>query len=244
MILLTGSTGMIGSNLKELLPPMLTPTHAELELTDAFQTREYLRANKPEGIIHCASNDEDICLYDNLRMFENLAKSGIPMIIFCTGREIEDRSYKNGEYVLSKHMTKELALSKYKHIKVIQIWGCFGRYERPIRFLAANIQRVKEDKPIQVYENRLFSYVYVNDLAEIVEREAQYIERGLLQVVGYTQPLSVYGEILKEVSGSPHPVKTEKEDFYHSYVGVNTYHYDYTPLREAIKRYWEASNAA
>ena len=123
--LLTGASGMVGRNLKELYPEVLAPTHSELDLTDREQVRSYLEHTKPDEIIHCASNDDEICLYDNLRMFTNLAESGIPMKIFATGRDIEDRPGKVGEYILSKHIAQELALTKYKHILVIKICGCF-----------------------------------------------------------------------------------------------------------------------
>jgi len=243
MKLLLGSTGMIGRNLKELMPPMLCPTHTELDLTDADKVKDYLRANKPEAIIHCASNDDDICLYDNLRMFHNLAESHIPMITFCTGREIEDRAYKNGEYVLSKHITKELALSKYKHISVIQLWGCFGKYERSIRFFAANIARIKQGLPILVKENKLFSYVYVNDLSPIVERVGYC--NSLFCIVGYTYSLLDYAMILRNIAERDLwraiKIDVESENFYHSYAGNCNYGFFITPLIQAVKELWEAS---
>lgn len=244
-VLLTGSTGFIGRNLKELLSPMLTPTHEELDLTNSDKVKDYLRANKPEKIIHCASNDDDVCLYDNLRMFNNLAESNIPMITFCTGREIEDRAYKNGEYVLSKYVTKELALNKYKHISVIQLWGCFGKYERPIRFFKANIDRVKKGLPILVLENKLFSYVYINDLAKSIGETLIHLTDKYthydLRVIGYTLSLLDYAKVLKKVSGSPDEIIVESENFYHSYAGTTTGLYQVTPLEQAVKELWEAS---
>jgi dTDP-4-dehydrorhamnose reductase len=250
MILLTGSTGMIGKNIVDLLPPMLTPSHTELDLTNREQVKDYLLHNKPESIINCASNDgeesvkekgEEICLFDNLRMFHNLAESGIPMITFCTGREIEDRSYKNGEYVLSKHLIKEIALNKYKHIFVIQIWGCFGKYERPFRFITDNMLRVKAGLPIKVGENKLFSYVYVNDLVRIIGEMTPH--NKLAKIVGYTHSLLDYAKVLKKVTKSPHEIIVEKENFYHSYVGENDYRSDFTPLEQALKEMWESVNA-
>lgn len=235
--LLTGSTGMIGRNLKELLPPMLCPSHGELDLTDQGRVREYLRANKPDKIIHCASNDDDVCLYDNLRMFNNLAESHIPMIIFCTGREVEDRAYKNGEYVLSKHTTKELALNKYKHIAVIQIWGCFGKYERPIRFFASNMARIRQGRPILVKEEKLFSYVYINDLALIIKDLR--VSRKLVRSVAYTYPLLRYAEVLSKVTGAK--IEVDETNFYHSYAGRNNCDFPYRPLEEAVKELWEQS---
>lgn len=238
-ILITGGSGFIGRHLVNRFPDSLHPTHKELDLTDSDKVRDYLWATKPDHIIHCGSNDDDICLYDNLRMFYNLTKSKIPMITFCTGREVEDRSYKNGEYVLSKHIIKELAINSNSYIQIIQIWGCFGIYEKSIRFLAGNIDRVKEGLPILVMENRLFSYVYVKDLIKIIADvlDGKYDDH-LIKIVAYTRSFIDYAKILKKVAHSPHNIIVEKEDFCHSYVGKNSIDFNFTPLEEAIEEYW------
>jgi len=238
MILLTGSSGMIGKNIKEQMCNLICPTHEELDITDADSVKEYLRANKPDKIIHCASNDEDVCLYDNLRMFHNLAESKIPMVTFCTGREIEDRSYKNGEYVFSKYLIKELALNKYTHIHVLQIWGCFGKYERHIRFFTGNMIRVKNGLPILINENRLFSYVYVDDLINVISGIDSYNKHT--RFVGYTLSLLDYANILKEVTKSPHKIIVESENYNHSYVGKDDCGIMATPLMTAVSKMWDA----
>ncbi len=254
MKLLTGSSGFIGRNLKELLSPMLCPTHKELDLTDREQVRKYLDCHKPEQIIHCASNDDEICLYDNLRMFVNLAESDIPMITFSTGRDIEDRPDKVGEYILSKYIAQELALHKYNHITVFKIWGCFGKYEKDTRFFMDNMLRIKRGEPILVRENKMFSYVYVKDLARIVFRLLNppiyfppysksfiylYTPQTLYNIVGYIQSLLYYAKILKRITGSPYEIIVEKEDMLKSYTGENNFNYNYTQLPIAIKEVWE-----
>jgi dTDP-4-dehydrorhamnose reductase len=240
MKLLTGSSGMIGRNLKELMPPMLCPTHGELDLTDRRKVKDYLSHNKPEVIIHTASNDDEICLYDNLRMFINLAESKIPMITFSTGREIEDRPGKVGEYILSKHICQELALNKYKHIVVIKLWGCFGKYEKSSRFFMENMLRVKAGMPILVREDKMFSFVYIQDLVSLITHAE--IRRGVLKVVAYTDSLSSYAKILKKITGSPHEIMVLNRDFHKSYTGKNTLSKDYTPIEQALMEMWHAVN--
>lgn len=244
MKLLTGSNGAIGKNLKELLPSMLCPTHTELDLTDRKQVKEYLDYHKPDQIIHCASNDDEICLYDNLRMFVNLAESGILMIMFSTGRNIEDRPGKVGEYILSKYIAQELALSKYGHITVLKIWGCFGKYEKESRFFTDNMLRIKRGEPILVKENKLFSYVYVKDLVNVLNfiELSNYIlpkneNQRLFNIVGYTQSLLYYAKILKRVTGSPYEIVVENKTGI-DYVGENTVNFNYTPLAVALKEMW------
>jgi GDP-L-fucose synthase len=60
-ILLTGSTGMLGSSIKdELLRSnheleILVPTSSDLDLLDAKATESYLQQHRPDLIIHCAA---------------------------------------------------------------------------------------------------------------------------------------------------------------------------------------------
>ena len=242
MRLLTGASGMIGRNMKEVHPEMLAPTHSELDLTNRSQVRDYLEHVKPESIIHCASNDDEICLYDNLRMFANLAESGIPMVIFSTGRDIEDRPGKVGEYILSKHIAQELAISKYKHILVIKIWGCFGKYEIDTRFFMDNMLRVKANLPIIVKENKVFSYVYVNDLVNIAWDVP--INSYVTRIVAYTMTLYQYAFILKVVTKSPHEIICQDQNYYNSYVGKNDWtNFNFTPLETALREMWNVVNS-
>jgi dTDP-4-dehydrorhamnose reductase len=249
MMLLTGSTGFIGKHYKEMFPDkLLCPSHSELDLTDQDEVKDYLMDNKPEKIIHCGSNDHDVCLYDNLRMFYNLAESGIPMITFCTGREVEDRSYKNGEYVLSKRIIKELALSKYNHITVIQLWGCFGAYEKDIRFFKKNMIRIKQGHPILISEDRMFSYVYVKDVARIINSLIKDDEIGkpcpFMRLVAYNDLFSNYAATLGRVAGAEDDVIIEKEALCNSYIGKNNCDFRYTPLDEALEEMWKEVKCA
>lgn len=57
-ILITGSTGLVGQNVKERLVSenfeLLTPSSLELNLIDFIKVTEYLEIQKPDVIIHCA----------------------------------------------------------------------------------------------------------------------------------------------------------------------------------------------
>ena len=238
-ILLTGSTGFIGENILRYfsIPDtlLIAPTRSKLDLRDTHKVNEYINENKPEMIIHCGSNDHDICLYDNLKMFTNLAQTGIPMITFCTGREIEDRAYKNGEYVLSKRIIKELSLNLYNHITVIQLWGCFGANEKDIRFFKSNMNNILEGNDIVVGEDKMFSYVYVKDIVKLISTIVPGQEPRLLRPVAYTYFLSTFGGVLKDAVGADVNIHVKKEAFCNSYVGKNNVDMEYTPLQTALK---------
>lgn len=57
-ILITGSNGMVGRNIVEFSKAseytLLTPSSNELNLLDKISVDNYIRANKPDMIIHCA----------------------------------------------------------------------------------------------------------------------------------------------------------------------------------------------
>jgi len=86
-ILITGGTGMLGRNLKDVCAArgmsVLTPTRAEMNLASADSVRAWLGHHRPELIIHCAghvggiqANIADPCgfLLHNLDMGLNLVR--------------------------------------------------------------------------------------------------------------------------------------------------------------------------
>lgn len=84
-IFITGSRGLVGRNIADVLSArgheLLTPTHAELDLTDFRAVRDYVFAGKPDMVIHCAGRVGGIqanikepirFLVDNLDMGRNV----------------------------------------------------------------------------------------------------------------------------------------------------------------------------
>ncbi len=57
-LLITGTSGMVGRNVKEhpaaLEFELLTPTHDELDLIDTAAVTAYIKAHKPDAVVHCA----------------------------------------------------------------------------------------------------------------------------------------------------------------------------------------------
>jgi dTDP-4-dehydrorhamnose reductase/2-polyprenyl-3-methyl-5-hydroxy-6-metoxy-1,4-benzoquinol methylase len=60
--LLTGGSGLLGSELQKLLPDMLAPSRAELDITDHFAVAAYIVSHHPDTIIHAAAitNNRDV----------------------------------------------------------------------------------------------------------------------------------------------------------------------------------------
>lgn len=54
-ILLTGGTGRLGSELRQLLPSLIAPPRAELDVTDPRNVEEALRTHRPDVVVHAAA---------------------------------------------------------------------------------------------------------------------------------------------------------------------------------------------
>ena len=54
-ILLTGGSGLFGSQLQKLLPNILAPTRTELDITDQAAVSAFVANNNPDIIIHAAA---------------------------------------------------------------------------------------------------------------------------------------------------------------------------------------------
>lgn len=54
-ILVTGGSGLLGKNLRSLLPDALYPTSAEFDVRDWEMMKDFLAANKVKTVVHCAA---------------------------------------------------------------------------------------------------------------------------------------------------------------------------------------------
>ena len=58
-VLLTGGTGLLGNELQKLGLPLVSPSSAELDITDRNAVAEYISRTKPDVIIHAAAATEN-----------------------------------------------------------------------------------------------------------------------------------------------------------------------------------------
>lgn len=171
------------------------PYHSELELLDATGVSQFIKNNNINIIVHCANiggsrktaydKDRTDVVLKNLRMFFNLERclgKGKRMIFLGTGAEYGRKYYKpkmNEDY-FGKHVPEDTyGFSKYVCSKYIEgvdnivnlrIFGAFGKYEDyEYKFISNTIVKNLFGLPIVINQNVNFAYVYVNDLAKIIE---------------------------------------------------------------------------
>lgn len=102
-ILITGSSGFLGrraaAHFSSLGFEVLTPSHSQLDITDAPSVKSWFRLNRPDGVIHCAAiSDTGACQADpegsaivNVQGSANLAAASAEIgakFLFCSSDQV------------------------------------------------------------------------------------------------------------------------------------------------------------
>lgn len=195
-ILLTGGNGFIGKNilgsyLNEKYE-ITAPRSFELNLSDTDVVDEFFKNKSFDIILHSAvkpghrnAKNPSNLFYTNVRMFENLERhkdkfgkfinfgSGA---IYNISKNIkdakEDDIFKNipkDEHGFCKY-TVAKQIEKLDSFIDLNIFGIFGKYEDwQIRFISNAICKTIFNLPITLRQNRVFSYLWIDDLMPILE---------------------------------------------------------------------------
>lgn len=194
-ILITGSTGFIGRNLKERLGEIYDiycPPREELDLLNTENVMEYVKKSSFDIVIHAANTNDtrnkSTTPYDsldgNLRMFFNLEHCKEyygRMYYFGSGMEYDMEHYipyMKEEY-FGTHVPKNpYGFSKYIMSKICQqnnniydlrLFGVYGKYEEwERRFISNAICRALKGKNITIQKNVYFDYLWIDDLCNIM----------------------------------------------------------------------------
>lgn len=269
-ILLTGGSGFIGRNIIEMLGKkyaVIAPSSQELDLTDERAVQHFFHATPVDIVIHSAvrpghrnSKDSSNQLYVNTRMYFNIVRNAgrFKRLIFLGSGAVYDVSrpvLKVTEEAFDTHVpTDEHGFSKYiiaKHIQhcadavALNIFGVFGKYEDyAIRFISNAICKTIFDLPITIRQNRLFDYLYIDDLIPILEHfihntpHASYYNVTPHSAV----ELKTIAELVKARSGKQLPIIISTPGLGMEYSGNNSRlcadmpGVAFTPLATAIDR--------
>ena len=195
-ILIIGANGFIGKHLCEYLAKnttytLLTPGSRTLDIVDEVSVDRYIDTTKPDIIINCAnrgggrdSGNENI-VYDNLRMFFNVAKHSnvvSKIIHFGSGAEYSkhkpmvdvkeedaDIAMPRDEYGFYKSVCSKF-IEKSNNIFNLRIFGCYGEYENyEFKFISNAIVKNLLHLPITINKNVFFDYIYIDDLVRMVD---------------------------------------------------------------------------
>ena len=192
-ILITGGTGFIGRNLKESLCRkynVFSPGHKELEILDYEALQKYIQRKSIDAIIHAAIhvpqfNGTEKEYFNDMLMFLNLERISPfvdKIVYFGSGAEFDKRYDIHNvteedfgdripitEYGLGKYTMTKIAKGS-QNIYNLRLFGIFGKYELwQIKFLSNLCCKAVFDLPLTIRKECLFNFLYIEDLAQIVE---------------------------------------------------------------------------
>lgn len=245
-ILLTGSGGFIGKNLKNFLQDkynLLTPRSYELDLTDKCAVENYFKNNTVDFIIHCGTvggargvKDKDTTVEDNLAMVDNLLnnkRADVRMILFGSGamygksrnlHKVKEEEIGNfiPEDLYGK--SKMLIAEKIKNrsdVLCLNIFACYGYGEKESRFPSYAINRVLEGKTIEINQNCIFDYLFVEDMQRIVYHFIENKPKDNIINITPVESVSLY-KIAEIVSGGKSDIIIKNPDMNNEYTGDNS----------------------
>lgn len=268
VVLITGGSGFIGRNLVESLKgnyEILSPSRQELDLLDDEAIRRYFIDHHIDVVVHSATTPghrnakpvADLAIR-NQKMFFGLARNRDrygKLIFLSSGAVYDMRHYlpnMKEEYFDTHVPVDEHGFSKYVCAKYIEaadkivelrLFGVFGKYEDyEIRFISNAICKAIMGLPITIKQNRTFDYLYVEDLAMVVDHfimhEAQYKTYNVTS--GETIDLGSLAEIVCQISGERMEILIKEEGWGVEYSGDNSRlreslpHLQLTPLSRSI----------
>lgn len=248
-LLITGSGGFVGKNLKEYFQSkynLLTPRSYELDCTDINAVRKYFKQHKIDLIIHCGSvggvrgvEDSFDTIDANLKMVENIleAKSLDSKFILFGSGAMYDKSRaikKVSESDIGKvkpydlyGQSKLLISEKIKNRKdcvCLNIFACYGKGEKESRFPTYAITQNLKKETIVINQNVIFDYLYIDDLARIVEHFLDREPKNNIINVTPTKSMSLLeiAKIVNELGAFKSEIIMKSSELGNEYTGDNS----------------------
>lgn len=247
-ILITGGNGYVAKSICRALEGTYEVTSIARQDIDLLNTRDvldYFRDKYFDVVIHCAvvggsrlQEDTWQVLDANLLMYYNLLScrsSYEKLIHFNSGAEIfmPDTPYGFSKKVIAKSMRND---AQFYNLK---IFGVFDENELDTRFIKANLKRYINKEPIQVHQNKLMDFFYMEDLISVVKYyiEGVYLPKQLDLSYGDYNNLLDIAEIINRLDSYTVPTIVAEQGFGKPYVGTYTsLPIEYVGLEEGIKR--------
>jgi UDP-glucose 4-epimerase len=250
-ILITGTDGFIGKNLKNYFKNskhiIFSPTIKTLDLRHSEKVKRYLDNCKVDVIIHSATvlqkNKKyiDSVCEDNLRMFFNLYEFKTKNCILINLGSGSEFNRKNWIPVMkNKYLGKNIpsdghSFSKYISARFIEkstdetlyhlrIFGIFGKYEDYLyKFISNTIIKQLLSVPIILNQNARYHYLHIEDLCRIIEELIKV--RPIDKIINVTPKDKIelvnIIKIIQKLIPNNNSVKIIKKGFGKEYTGSN-----------------------
>ncbi len=184
MLLVTGSNGQLGSELKPLLPNAIFTDSNELDITNSTAVQDFVVQKNIDLIINCAAytsvdkaeDDVELCTKINAEGSYNLAKTGAKIIHISTDYVFDgtshrpyvptDATHPKSVYGKTKLAGEKFVLENAKTAVIIRtawLHSSFGNnFVKTMRKLGA------EKEKINVVMDQIGSPTYAGDLAQAI----------------------------------------------------------------------------
>jgi len=195
-VLLTGSTGFIGSNILPVLREtgnyeVYTPKRHDLNLKDSKCVEDYLLKNSFDIVLHFANpnparntgDSSTLIGEDSLRIFTNLFSCSNlygKMIYTGSGAEFDksldidlvseeecQRSIPKDSYGFAKYVMNSLS-AKSDNVYNFRVFGCYGPGDAATKFITHCIRSILLNKDITIRKDCKFDYLHVLDFARFI----------------------------------------------------------------------------
>lgn len=267
-ILITGANGFIGSNLKEYFKDkynLLTPRSYELDCTNSKQMKDYFKQNDIDFVLHCATiggirdvEDAPDTLQSNIKMVDNLfenKKEETRVILFGSGAMYDkSRSLKKVKedeiglvepydlYGKSKVLISKKIQNRQDCV-CLNIFGCYGKNEKSTRFPTYAITQNLKKEDIIINQNVIFDYLYVEDLAKIVDNFLKNQPKQNILNVTPNESISLLeiANIINQISNFKSNIIIKNPNLGNEYTGDNTIllqeikNFKFTPFEKGLK---------
>ena len=196
--LITGGTGQLGSDLKELIGSGATSfSRAELDITDSAALDRAYAEVKPDVVVNCAAfHNVDVCETEpdsawacNVRAVRDMAQRGPKLVHLSTNYVFDgERAKPYGEddvpnpgsvYAITK-LAGEFGALAYGDdplvIRAAGLYGLHGSVSKGGNFVERMTARAKETGQIKMVDDQILQPTFTADLAaaifDAVERDA------------------------------------------------------------------------
>jgi UDP-glucose 4-epimerase len=236
-VLVTGGSGFIGRHLVARLSrrhEVLAPPHRDLDLADSHAVDVWLRDHPVDAVVHAAvrpghrnAGDLSGLLEQNLRQFFNLARRrgqfgrfvvvgsgavyGVQRPIVRAPESCAGETVPEDEHGLSK-FAEAVWLQGDPDAVELRPFGVYGPGEDyAIRFISNACCKALLKMPVTLRQDRLLSYVWVEDLAAVAESAlglgAEALPAGAYNVTpGDPVSLRAVADVVVAAAGTGSPV--------------------------------------
>jgi dTDP-4-dehydrorhamnose reductase len=220
-ILLLGSSGQVGTALKELLPDSLAPSHREVDLATVThdEARQLIEDAQPEVLINCAAYtavdaaEEDVEAANRANgvavgiLAEVTGRAGIPFVSYSTDYVFDGKAetpYVESSptrpinaYGVSKELGERLALAANPQTLIIRTsWVISGTHPN---FVATMLRIAAEGKSLRVVDDQKGCPTISNDLAQATLEALEHSVSGLLHLTN--QGVTTWYELARAAVG-------------------------------------------